>query len=235
MYALKSAGQQLIYKIINPFINLLIALKITPNMITTAGLVLNIVAAGIFVYGGEASHRGDLSIVGWGGAMILFAGVFDMIDGRLARVSNTSSKFGAFYDSVLDRYSEMFMFLGICYYLVAHHYLFSSFFAFLALIGSSMVSYTRARAEGLSIKCDIGWMQRPERVVIIGGSALLCGILSPVFGPDFRIEGPTERISWFESISVFTIPLTIVAILSNFTAIQRIEHTQKELNKNEKN
>jgi CDP-diacylglycerol--glycerol-3-phosphate 3-phosphatidyltransferase len=63
MYTLKSAGQQLIYKLINPFINLLIALKITPNMITTTGLVLNIGAAGIFVYG--AKHRGDLSIVGW--------------------------------------------------------------------------------------------------------------------------------------------------------------------------
>lgn len=231
MYALKSAGQQVIYRIINPFIKLLIALKITPNMVTTVGLLLNLVAAGVFIYGAEASRRGDMDIIGWGGAMILFAGIFDMIDGRLARVSNTSSKFGAFYDSVLDRYSEMFMFLGICYYLVAHHYLFSSFFAFLALIGSSMVSYTRARAEGLGIKCDIGWMQRPERIVIIGGSALLCGILAPVLGNDFRIEGFDSRIPWFETISIFTIPLTIVAILSNLTAIQRIEHTQKVLDK----
>ncbi len=231
MYALKSAGQQVIYRIINPFIKLLIALKITPNMVTTIGLLLNLVAAGVFVYGAEASRRGDMDIIGWGGAMILFAGIFDMIDGRLARVSNTSSKFGAFYDSVLDRYSEMFMFLGICYYLVAHHYLFSSFFAFLALIGSSMVSYTRARAEGLGIKCDIGWMQRPERIVIIGGSALLCGILAPVLGNDFRIEGLNSRVPWFETISIFTIPLTVVAILSNFTAIQRIEHTQKVLDK----
>ncbi len=231
MYALKSAGQQVIYRIINPFIKLLIALKITPNMVTTVGLLLNLVAAGVFIYGAEASRRGDMDIIGWGGAMILFAGVFDMIDGRLARVSNTSSKFGAFYDSVLDRYSEMFMFLGICYYLVAHHYLFSSFFAFLALIGSSMVSYTRARAEGLGIKCDIGWMQRPERIVIIGGSALLCGVLAPVLGNDFRIEGFDSRIPWFETISIFTIPLTIVAILSNLTAIQRIEHTQKVLDK----
>lgn len=231
MYALKSAGQQVIYRIINPFIKLLIALKITPNMVTTIGLLLNLVAAGVFVYGAEASRRGEMDIIGWGGAMILFAGIFDMIDGRLARVSNTSSKFGAFYDSVLDRYSEMFMFLGICYYLVAHHYLFSSFFAFLALIGSSMVSYTRARAEGLGIKCDIGWMQRPERIVIIGGSALLCGILAPVLGNDFRIEGLNSRVPWFETISIFTIPLTVVAILSNFTAIQRIEHTQKVLDK----
>ena len=220
MYALKSAGQQVIYRIINPFIKLLIALKITPNMVTTVGLLLNLVAAGVFIYGAEASRRGDMDIIGWGGAMILFAGIFDMIDGRLARVSNTSSKFGAFYDSVLDRYSEMFMFLGICYYLVAHHYLFSSFFAFLALIGSSMVSYTRARAEGLGIKCDIGWMQRPERIVIIGGSALLCGILAPVLGNDFRIEGFDSRIPWFETISIFTIPLTIFQSVNRWNRLR---------------
>lgn len=234
MYTLKTAGQQVIYQIINPFIKLLIALKITPNVITTVGLALNIVAAGIFIYAAEASFRGDFSYIGWGGGMILFAGVFDMIDGRLARVGNMSSKFGAFYDSVLDRYSEMFMFLGICYYLIAHHYLFSSFFAFLALIGSSMVSYTRSRAEGLGVKCDIGWMQRPERIVIIGGSALLCGILAPIIGNDFKIEGFDPNIPWFETISIFTIPLAIVAILSNYTALQRIEHTKKALEENEK-
>lgn len=234
MYALKNTGQQFIYQIINPFIKLLITLKITPNMITTIGLGLNIVAAGIFVYAAEASVRGDMTYIGWGGAMILFAGVFDMIDGRLARLSNMSTKFGAFYDSVLDRYSEMFMFLGICYYLIAQDYLFSSFFAFLALIGSSMVSYTRARAEGLGIKCDIGWMQRPERIVIIGGSALLCGLLSPFLGENFKIEGIEPNIPWFETISIFTIPLTIVSILSNYTALQRIEHTQKALDSHEK-
>lgn len=217
MYSLKNAGQQVIYRLINPFINLLVRLKITPNFITTVGFFLNIVAAGIFVYGADALLYGNFSYVGWGGAMILFAGVFDMIDGRLARVANLSSPFGAFYDSVLDRYSEMFMFLGICYYLVAHGNIVSSFFCFLALIGSSMVSYTRARAEGLGVKCDIGWMQRPERIVIIGGSALLCGVLSPVVYP------------YFDGLFIFTIPLALVAILSNITAINRIQHTQKTL------
>jgi CDP-diacylglycerol---glycerol-3-phosphate 3-phosphatidyltransferase len=231
MYTLKQNGQQAIYQIINPLIKLLVALKITPNMVTTIGLGLNMIAAGIFIFGAESTVRADLSYVGWGGAMILFAGVFDMIDGRLARIANLSSKFGAFYDSVLDRYSEMFMFLGICYYLIANDYLLSSFVAFLALIGSSMVSYTRARAEGLGIKCDIGWMQRPERVVIIGASALLCGIFSPILGEGFRIEGINPNLPWFETISIFTIPLAIVALLSNTTAIRRIQHTEKELAK----
>jgi CDP-diacylglycerol---glycerol-3-phosphate 3-phosphatidyltransferase len=229
MYAAKEMGQQLVYRLINPFINLLISLKISPNAVTTFGLGLNMVAAGIFVYGAESSNRGDLEFVGWGGAMILFAGVFDMIDGRLARVSKQSSKFGAFYDSVLDRYSEMFMFLGICYYLVAHDYLLSSFVAFMALVGSSMVSYTRARAEGLGIKCDIGWMQRPERIVLIGGTALICGVASYWLGDNYKIEGLHPNFPWFETISIFTFPLAIVALLSNLTAIQRIEHTRRAL------
>ncbi|MEY4539492.1 MAG: hypothetical protein RLZZ306_1249 [Bacteroidota bacterium] len=231
MYNLKHNGQQVIYQIINPLIKLLVALKITPNMVTTVGLGLNLIASGIFIIGAESTKRSDLTYIGWGGGMILFAGIFDMIDGRLARIANLSSKFGAFYDSVLDRYSEMFMFLGICYYLIANDYLLSSFAAFLALIGSSMVSYTRSRAEGLGIKCDIGWMQRPERIVIIGASALLCGIFSPILGEDFRIESNNPNLPWFETISIFTIPLAIVALLSNITAIRRIQHTERELAK----
>src|SRR5674476_60006 len=96
----------------------------------------------IFILGAEEGNRGDLSYVGWAGGLILFAGLFDMLDGQVARLGNMKSTFGALFDSVLDRYSELIMFLGICYYLVAHHYLFSSLAAFVALIGSMMVSYT---------------------------------------------------------------------------------------------
>jgi CDP-diacylglycerol---glycerol-3-phosphate 3-phosphatidyltransferase len=231
MYTLKENGQQAIYQIINPLIKLLVVLKVTPNMVTSIGLGLNLIAASIFIFGAETGTRANLSYVGWGGGMILFAGVFDMIDGRLARIANMSTKFGAFYDSVLDRYSEMFMFMGISYYLIAHDYLLSSFIAFLALIGSSMVSYTRARAEGLGIKCDIGWMQRPERIVIIGASALICGLVSPILGEGYKIEGISPSFPLFETISIFTIPLGIVAVLSNITAISRIQHTERELAK----
>src|ERR1035437_1248881 len=146
----KDSAQQVIYKVINPLIKTLIKLKITPNIITTVGLAINIAAVVVFIIGGDKGATGDLSYIGWGCGLILFAGLFDMIDGRLARVGNMSSRFGALYDSVLDRYSELFMFFGICYYLVAHHYFLSSMFAFFALIGSMMVSYVRARAEGLN-------------------------------------------------------------------------------------
>src|SRR5271154_3132842 len=170
--------QQGIYKVINPLVRLLIRMGLTPNMVTTIGLMLNIGVAIIFICGAEEGNRGDLRYVGWAGALILFAGLFDMLDGQVARLGKMSSPFGALYDSVLDRYSELLMFLGICYYLVAHHYFLSSLMAFITLIGSMMVSYVRARAEGLGVECRNGLMQRPERVVTTGVAALLCGIIA---------------------------------------------------------
>ena len=114
--------QKGIYVIIDPFVKLLIKLGLTPNAVTTIGFILNIGVAIIFIAGAEKGNRGDLSYVGWGGALILFAGLFDMLDGQVARLGKMSSSFGAMYDSVLDRYSESIMFLGICYYLVGQNY-----------------------------------------------------------------------------------------------------------------
>ena len=125
---LKEVGQPIVYKLINPFINLLLKIGITPNAVTTIGFIINVIAAVVFIVGG-GEPRTDLRYVGWGGAIILFGGLFDMIDGRLARVGRMESRFGALYDSVLDRYSELAMFLGICYYLVAQSYFLSSLFA----------------------------------------------------------------------------------------------------------
>src|ERR1700678_3182418 len=205
-------AQSAIYKVINPVVKLLIRIGLTPNMVTTFGLILNIGVAVIFVCGAEEGRRGDLSYVGWAGALILFAELFDMLDGQVARLGNMSSPFGALYDSVLDRYSELILFLGICYYLVAHHYFLSSLFAFIGLIGSMMVSYTRARAEGLGIECKDGLMQRPERVIIIGVSALACGIASGWLGGNYKIVLPdTASFPIFETISIFTVPVTVMA------------------------
>lgn len=221
--------QQTIYKVINPFVKGLIRIGLTPNAVTTIGLLLNIGVAVIFVFGAEESNRGDLSFVGWGGALVLFAGLFDMLDGQVARLGNMSSKFGAMYDSVLDRYSEMIMFLGICYYLVSHHYFLSSLFAFVALIGSMMVSYTRARAEGLGVESKGGLMQRPERVVTIGICALASGIAGHYIGGDYKIYVPGISFHIFETMSIFTIPITIMAIMTNITAVNRLREAKKAL------
>ena len=223
-----------IYTLINPFVRLLIRLGLTPNMITTIGLVLNMGVAGIFILGAQQGNRGDLSYVGWAGALVLFAGLFDMLDGQVARLGKMSSLYGALFDSVLDRYSELIMFLGICYYLIAHHYFFGSLFAFIALIGSMMVSYTRARAEGLGIESKGGLMQRPDRVVTIGVSALACGCLDPLLGPDYKVYVPGIPVHVFETMSIFTLPLTLMAFMTNITAYNRLIDAKKALAKKEK-
>jgi phosphatidylglycerophosphate synthase len=217
-----------IYKVIQPLVKFLIKAGLTPNAVTTIGLVLNIGVAVIFIMGAEEGRRGDLSYVGWAGGLILFAGLFDMLDGQVARLGNMSSTFGALYDSVLDRYSELILFLGICYYLVAHHYFLSSLFAFIALIGSMMVSYTRARAEGLGIECKDGLMQRPERVITIGVSALTCGLVSRFVG-NFKYPVPGSDFPVFETISIFTIPIVLMAVLTNITAIRRLRDAKRAL------
>jgi phosphatidylglycerophosphate synthase len=221
--------QQGIYVIINPLVKGLIKIGLTPNAVTTIGLILNIGVAAIFIVGAEKSNRGELGYVGWAGALILFAGLFDMLDGQVARMGKMSSKFGALYDSVLDRYSELVLFLGICYYLVAHHYFLSSLFAFIAMIGSMMVSYTRARAEGLGIECKGGLMQRPERVVLIALSAIGCGVASHYIGGDYKLFIPGIPFHVFETMSIFTIPITILAIMSNITAINRLRDAKRSM------
>jgi len=221
--------QKAIYVVIDPFVKGLIRIGLTPNMVTMIGFVLNIGVAIIFVEGGERGNRGDLSYVGWAGALILFAGLFDMLDGQVARLGNMSSSFGALFDSVLDRYSELIMFLGICYYLIAHHYFFSSLFAFIAMIGSMMVSYTRARAEGLGVECKDGLMQRPERVVTIGVSAIACGIAGEYIGGDWKWYVNGIGFHVLETMSIFTLPLTLMAILTNITAINRLRGSKRAL------
>ena len=210
----------------------LIKIGFTPNLVTITGLLLNIGVAIIFIMGGEEGNRGDLSYVGWAGALILFAGLFDMLDGQVARLGNMSSVFGALFDSVLDRYSELFMFLGICYYLVAHHYFFSSLVAFIALIGSMMVSYTRARSEGLGIQNKGGMMQRPERVILIAVSALACGITGHFIGGNYKYFIPGISFHVFETMTIFTLPITVMAVLTNITAIRRLLDAKHALENN---
>ncbi|MES2647881.1 MAG: CDP-alcohol phosphatidyltransferase family protein [Bacteroidota bacterium] len=226
---LRDRLQKMIYVIINPIVRFLIKVGFTPNAVTVTGLILNIGVAVIFIIGAEEGNRGDLSYVGWAGALILFAGLFDMLDGQVARIGNMSSTYGALFDSVLDRYSEMFMFLGICYYLIAQHYFLSSLFAFIALMGSMMVSYTRARSEGLGIENKGGLMQRPERVVLTGVSALVCGISSYYLGGDFKLFITGIPFHIFETMTLFTLPVTVMAILTNLTAIKRLNQARKAL------
>lgn len=200
--------QKVIYRIINPLIKGMIRVGITPNFITTTGFVLNVVAAGSFVYAAIYQPY-DLALIGWGGGIVLFAGLFDMMDGRLARMGNMSSVFGALWDSTLDRYSELFTLFGICTYFLLNGWEWMGVVTFLAMVGSVMVSYVRARAEGLDIECKVGLMQRPERVVLTALGAILCGVCGDLL--------------WL------AVPIAVIALLANITAFWRVRHCYKEL------
>ena len=205
--------QKIIYVIITPVIKGMIRIGFTPNLVTPIGFVLNIAATIMLLYA-AGEMTGSTSIVGWSGAVILFAGLFDMMDGRLARIGNMSSMFGALWDSTLDRYSELFTLFGIAMYLILNSWVTGGVLTFLAMVGSVMVSYVRARAEGLGIECKVGLMQRPERVVLTSLGAILCGI--------------------FDNLWFLVVPIVIIAILANITAFWRICHCYKVLNKSEK-
>ena len=207
--------QKVIYHVINPLISALIKLHITPNIITFVGLLLNLLATALFIYAAVYAPQ-QLNLIGWGGAVILFAGLFDMIDGRLARVGGMQSTFGALWDSTLDRYSELFTLFGIAIYLLLNGYVWSGVVTFAAMVGSVMVSYVRARAEGLAIECKVRFMQRPERVVVTSVGALLCGCCA-------------DGVS-FDPLWLLIVPMYLIAILANITAFWRIAHCYRVLN-----
>lgn len=202
--------QKLIYTLINPIIKGMIKMGITPNMVTTIGFVGNVVAAFLFIHASQLMPISmGFSWIGWGGAILLFSGLFDMMDGRLARLGNMSTTFGAFWDSTLDRYSELFSLFGITLYLMTASGIWAGVLTFLALVGSIMVSYVRARAEGLGIECKVGLMQRPERVVVTALAAIITGLTSNLW---WLIGG-----------------MTLIAVLANITAFWRVAHCYKQL------
>ena len=161
----------------------------TPNALTVVGCILNFGVGAILALGYQ-----------WqGGILVLVVGAFDTLDGALARASGRATTFGAFLDSTLDRYSEAAIFFGILADAVRRGDIQVVLLTYAAAIGSLMVSYARARAEGLGLRGDVGWLQRPERVVILG-LGLILGLVVPA--------------------------LWIIAILTNLTALQRILHVR---------
>ena len=208
--------QQVIYKIINPLIKGMIKIGITPNIVTTMGFIGNIVAAVFFIY---ASQEPDLAAqttsLGWGGFIIIASGLFDMMDGRLARMGNMSSSFGAMWDSTLDRYSELVSLFGIVLvFLEDDGWFWMGVVTFAAMVGSVMVSYVRARAEGLGLECKVGLMQRPERVVVTALTAILTGLSGSLW--------------WLAG------GMILIAVLANITAFWRVAYCYKKLTERDK-
>ena len=208
--------QQVIYKVINPLIKGMIKVGITPNVVTTVGFIGNIIAAAFFIV---ASQQMDMicqtTILGWGGFIIIASGLFDMMDGRLARMGNMSLSFGAMWDSTLDRYSELVSLFGIVLvFLEDEGWFWMGVVTFAAMVGSVMVSYVRARAEGLGIECKVGFMQRPERVVVTALTAILTGVSGSLW--------------WLAG------GMILIAVLANITAFWRVAYCYGKLNARDK-
>lgn len=218
--------QQFIYVVINPLVKTLIRMGVTPNMVTTIGFLGNLAAAAILCWAGYHGSRfdGQYELVTIAGSLIILFSLFDMLDGQVARLGNMSSKFGAMYDSVLDRYCELFTLGGICYYLIMTGHITGSLLTFFALVGSLMVSYVRARAEGLGIECKMGFMQRPERVVVTAVAAISTGITGLCVNP----------FADFQPAYILITAMGIIAVFANITALARLTHCRNVMQAQEK-
>lgn len=161
---------------------------LTPNALTIIGLLLNCVVAAILAGG-------------WlllGGILVLAAGLFDLLDGAMARITDAVTPFGSFLDSTLDRYSEVILYLGLLYYVLGTaDAKIGALLIHLTICGSILVSYARARAEALGYKLQVGLLARPERIIILAAGLILGHVLWAL---------------WF------------LAVFTNLTAVQRIYH-----------
>jgi phosphatidylglycerophosphate synthase len=173
--------------------------RIHPNALTAIGLVINIWAAWLFARAGSAPDpRVDFR---WAGLVVIGAGLFDMVDGRVARATSQVTRFGGFFDSVVDRYSDLALYMGLLVYYASINRFFYIVLTAIVMTGSVMVSYTRARAENAIPKCKVGFLERPERIVLI------------IIGALFDRMAPV---------------LWVIAVLSNLTVIHRMIYTWQE-------
>ncbi|MEO6922277.1 MAG: CDP-alcohol phosphatidyltransferase family protein, partial [Bryocella sp.] len=187
--------------LLQKIVNSLALSKISPNTLTFIGLLINVAAAFCFGYARSYNHIKMFLIAG---AIIIGAGLFDMVDGRVARATNQVSVFGAFFDSVLDRYSDVAIFFGLLVYYARVDRYFYVFLAAFVMTACLMVSYTRARAEGLIGQCKVGFMERPERIVLV------------ILGALFERWGTMAPALW------------ILAVMATLTVIHRIRYTYLE-------
>src|SRR5881398_3664169 len=184
--------------LLNAIVRGLALTRISPNVLTFMGLVINVIAAVLFGYANPDNQR---RLFLYAGLVIIGAGIFDMVDGRVARATNQVTTFGAFFDSVIDRYSDVGLFFGLLvFYARGNRFFYVALVAFV-MVSSVMVSYTRARAESLIGTCKVGFMERPERIVLV------------IIGALFNRMAPV---------------LWVLAVLSTITVIHRTVHTWRQ-------
>jgi CDP-diacylglycerol--glycerol-3-phosphate 3-phosphatidyltransferase len=187
---MKDRIKELGRRILNPIAVLFHRVGLTPDQVTFGGLLLSLAAGAAL-----AAGRFPLATL-----LLLVGSLCDVLDGSLARLSGRSSRFGAFLDSTVDRYAEMAVFMGLGLHFAATGDVFNVGLTFAAATGSLLVSYARARAEGLGLDCKVGWFERPERLALL----IVAGLLQA-----------------FQAMSA---ALLLLALLSFVTAGQRIAH-----------
>ncbi len=178
-------------KIIVLIVRALALSRIHPNVLTFIGLLINVGAAVLLAFGS----------FGWAGVVIIGAGIFDMVDGRVARETNRVTRFGGFFDSVLDRYSDLALLMGLLVYYASINRNFYVVLTAIVMTASVMISYTRSRSENSIPSCKVGFMERPERIVLI-----IIGCLFDRIAP----------VLW------------VIAVLGNLTVIHRMVYTYQE-------
>lgn len=191
-------------RVIGAMVRALASAGVHPNILTTIGVMIN-VGCGVLFGMGEFF---------WAGIVLIVANLFDMLDGNVARLTGNVTKFGGFLDSSLDRLSDMVSLLGIMIFYAgntAQHSILNVFLAGTGLIGSVMVSYTTARAEALGVKANVGFLQRPERIVL-----LIIGALSTHWESASFFANRMPQVLW------------VLAIASIWTFVQRMFYTWKE-------
>jgi CDP-diacylglycerol--glycerol-3-phosphate 3-phosphatidyltransferase len=195
-------------RIIDAMVRGLASLGIPPNVLTLIGVTINLACGVLFGFGEFF----------WAGIVLIVANLFDMLDGNVARLTGRVTKYGSFLDSTLDRLSDMASFLGIMVFYArdtAHHSTLNVFLGGVGMIASVLVSYTTARSEGLGVKANVGFLQRPERVVLF-------------------IIGALSTWSWTsENFFANRMPqvLWVLAVGSMWTLVQRMIYIRRELRK----
>lgn len=179
-----------LHRFFDPVARLLFRARVRPNHLTVLGLGVSIAAAYVFSVGR----------LRWGAVLLAVAGLFDFFDGAVARLAGSDSDYGAFLDSVVDRYSDLAVLLGILVFYEQRGDTSGAVLTMATLAGTVMVSYTKARAQSIGVRCEIGVMERPERLI-----ALIVGA----------------------TFNLLTLVMSLLAVLTNVTALQRILYTRK--------
>jgi phosphatidylglycerophosphate synthase len=179
-----------LHRVFDPVARLLLRMGARPNHMTVLGLGVSVAAAYVFAAGR----------LRWGAVLLAVAGLFDFFDGAVARLAGSDSDYGAFLDSVVDRYSDVAVLLGVLVYYQQRSDTVGAVLTMATLAGTVMTSYTKARAQSIGVRCDIGVVERPERLI-----ALIAG----------------ATFHWL------TPAMGLLAVLTNVTALQRIIYTRR--------